>query len=172
MLEKNMLKKMVYFFAVVLLIIISLFAFASFSNELIIMPVKGADRSDYSQNAFGAPRVGHRHKGVDIFAKKGTPIVSATQGLVVFTGVLSLGGNVVLVLSPGLRFYYYAHLDTIGISKFKWVKKGDIIGAVGKTGNAKYTPAHLHFSISRVHFPFEKRFVDPVPLLNMATTKE
>ena len=136
------------------------------------MPVKGAERGDYDQNAFGAPRAGHSHKGVDIFAKKGTPVLSATRGIVVFTGVLSLGGNVVLILSPGLRFYYYAHLDSIKINKLKWVSQGDIVGTVGKTGNAKYTPAHLHFSISRLYFPFDRRFVDPVPLLNQITTKE
>ncbi len=130
------------------------------------MPVMGAGRGDYDQNAFGAPRAGHSHKGVDIFAKKGTPVVSATRGIVVFTGVLSLGGNVVLILSPGLRFYYYAHLDSIKTSTLKWVGQGDIVGTVGKSGNAKFTPAHLHFSISRLYFPFDRRFVNPVPILN------
>ena len=161
-----MFRKIAYLFAVILIIIIALFLFARCSNELIIMPVMGAGRGDYDQNAFGAPRAGHSHKGVDIFAKKGTPVVSATRGIVVFTGVLSLGGNVVLILSPGLRFYYYAHLDSIKINKLKWVSQGDIVGTVGKTGNAKYTPAHLHFSISRIYFPFDRRFVNPVPLLN------
>jgi murein DD-endopeptidase MepM/ murein hydrolase activator NlpD len=164
-----MLKTLLYVFASILVIIIGLLVFARYSSESIIMPVEGAGISDYDQNSFGAPRVGHRHKGVDIFATKGTPVLAATRGIVVFTGVLSLGGNVELVLSPGLRFYYYAHLDTIATKKFKWVNQGDIIGTVGKTGNAKFTPAHLHFSISRLYFPFDRRFVNPVPVLNSVT---
>lgn len=61
------------------------------SPESIIMPVKNANRNSYDQNSFDAPRVGHSHKRVDIFARRGTPVLSATSGIVVYTGVLSLG---------------------------------------------------------------------------------
>lgn len=161
-----MLKKIFYIVAILFVIAGGLIIYSWNSDEKIIMPVLGAGRSSYDQNSFGAPRVGHSHKGVDIFAKKGTPTMSATKGLVIFTGVLSLGGNVVLVVSPGLRFYYYAHLDSIKTNKLKWVGQGDIVGTVGKTGNARFTPAHLHFSISRIYFPFNRRYLDPVPVLN------
>lgn len=130
----------------------------------IRMPVVDATRNSYDQKSFGAPRAGHTHKGVDIFAKRGTPVVSATAGLVVFTGYLKLGGKAVSILSPDLTFLYYAHLDTILSTKMSWVSAGDTIGRVGNTGNAKNTPAHLHFSICRV-LPY-KKFFDPVPLLN------
>ncbi len=161
-----MFKKLLIIFLVLISIITGVSAYSVYQGDDIIMPVVGAKRTSYDQNSFGAPRVGHLHKGVDIFAKKGTPIRSATNGLVIFTGVLSLGGNVVLVVSPGLRFYYYAHLDSIKTNKLKWVGQSDIIGTVGKTGNARFTPSHLHFSISRIYFPFNRRFVDPVPVLN------
>jgi peptidoglycan LD-endopeptidase LytH len=161
-----MLKKILCAILIMLLMLSGIWSISRFSIENIIIPVAGAIRGDYNQNSFGAPRVGHTHKGVDIFAKKGTPVVSATHGIVIYTGVLSLGGNVILIISPGLRFYYYAHLDEIKVQKFAFVASKDVIGTVGKTGNAKYTPAHLHFSISRISHPFEKRFINPVPLLN------
>jgi murein DD-endopeptidase MepM/ murein hydrolase activator NlpD len=130
----------------------------------IIMPVVRAKRNSYDQNSFGAPRNGHRHAGVDIFARKGTPIVSATKGIVIFTGYLSLGGKALAILSPDLKLFYYAHLDTIIAKRLTFVSEGDTIGHVGNTGNAKFTPPHLHFSIRRL-FP-SKKYYDPVPLLN------
>lgn len=130
----------------------------------IVMPVRGAQRNSYSQNSFGAPRQGHTHKGVDIFAKKGTDVLSATQGLVIFTGNLSLGGKVITILSPEFKFLYYAHLDTVITTKFSWVSPGDLIGKVGNTGNAINTPPHLHFSVSKI-IP-KKTFINPAPLLN------
>jgi len=164
-------KKLFYLFSIILFVFIGLYLFSNLTNESILMPVKGADRNDYDQNSFGAPRVGHKHKGVDVFAKMGTPVQSASKGIVIYTGVLSLGGNVVLVLSPGLRMYYYAHLNEISAKKLQWVGTGDLIGTVGKTGNARNTPPHLHFSISHFNFPFKKSFVDPVPLLNEYCTR-
>lgn len=134
------------------------------TSESIIMPVRNATRNSYDQNAFGAPRVGHTHKGVDIFARKGTPVLSATSGIVVYTGVLSLGGNVVVVLSPTLKSHYYAHLNEIQATKLQFVASGEQIGTVGKTGNAKNTPAHLHYSIS--YFSPFLTYINPVPLLN------
>ena len=110
--------------------------------------------------------MGHTHKGVDIFAKKGTPVLSATDGIVVYTGVLSLGGNVVLVMGPNMKSYYYAHLDEIMANRYSYVRKGEQIGTVGKTGNAKNTPAHLHFLISN-SLPFKGVFfLNPLPILN------
>lgn len=132
--------------------------------EAIVMPVLNADRNSYDQHSFGAPRVGHKHRGVDIFARKGTPVLSATSGIVVYTGVLSLGGNVVIVLSPTLKFHYYAHLNDIQANKFQFVSSGEQIGTVGKTGNARNTPAHLHYSIS--YFSPFLYYLNPVPLLN------
>ncbi len=134
----------------------------------IRMPVVNATKHSYHQKSFGAARAGHIHKGVDIFAKRGTPVVSATAGLVIFTGYLKLGGKAVSILSPDLKILYYAHLDTIVATKMGWVFAGDTIGRVGNTGNAKYTPAHLHFSICRL-LPY-KMFFDPIPLLNASNS--
>ena len=161
---KSIFKKLLIGFSAFLVVFVLFFYL--FLSDTFMMPVKGARKKDYDQNAFGAPRVGHTHKGVDIFAKKGTPILSATDGVVIYTGVLSLGGNVVLVMGPNMKSYYYAHLDEIKTSRYSYVHQGELIGTVGKTGNAKNTPAHLHFSISHT-IPFKGSFYqDPVPVLN------
>ena len=93
------------------------------ADARFIMPVKNASRSDYSQQSMGSPRVGHKHQGSDIFAKKGTPVLSETRGIVIYNGILKLGGKVVLVLGPNFKMYYYAHLDTIMTTKLRVVRK-------------------------------------------------
>jgi murein DD-endopeptidase MepM/ murein hydrolase activator NlpD len=102
------------------------------------------------QSVFGDPRdAGRRqHEGVDIFAKRGTPVLSATDGVVTRVAEGGLGGRVVWVWNParGLRLYY-AHLDEQHVSTGARVRSGDVLGTVGNTGNARTTPPHLHFGI-------------------------
>ena len=147
-----------------------------------VMPVAGATIKSYDQKSFWAYPWGKSvyHKGVDIFAKQGTPVLSSTRGLVVFTGQFSLGGNVVLVITPGWKLHYYAHLKEIKTSSFSLVSEGDQIGTVGTTGNAKGKPPHLHYSIQRLFPRLEARqlipntksfYVDPTPLLNASVNK-
>jgi murein DD-endopeptidase MepM/ murein hydrolase activator NlpD len=110
-------------------------------------PVSDADaRSVHS--GFGAPRDGRRHEGVDIFAPRGTPVVAASDGLVVRVTESNLGGRVVWLrdFSRGLT-YYYAHLDEQLVRAGTRVDAGETLGTVGNTGNAKTTAPHLHFGI-------------------------
>ena len=86
-------------------------------------------------------------KGIDIFAKQGTPVLSAVSGMVIFTGNIDMGGNVVAVIWPKWRIHYYAHLSIINTHMFGWAGKGEQIGNVGMTGNATGKPAHLHYSV-------------------------
>jgi murein DD-endopeptidase MepM/ murein hydrolase activator NlpD len=113
-------------------------------------PVDGAS-SRAVVNTWAAPRPGGRlHEGVDIFAPRDTPIVSTTRGLVTKVGTNSLGGQVVWILGPGLESHYYAHLDRFAdIHRGDIVHAGDLIGYVGRTGNARGTPFHLHYGIYR-----------------------
>ena len=143
------------------------------------MPVEGASIKSYSQNSFWFYPWGKSvtHKGVDIFAAKGTPIHPATYGIVLFAGKNKIGGNVVLILGPKWRLHYYAHLDTIKTSFFSLVNTGSIIGSAGSTGNAVGKPTHLHYTI-RTIFPYpwqydksvqgwKKMFyLNPLPFLN------
>jgi murein DD-endopeptidase MepM/ murein hydrolase activator NlpD len=113
------------------------------------MPVEGATKSDYDQDSFWFYPWGKSvtHKGVDIFANAGTPVHPATNGMVVYTGQIAMGGNVVLVLGPKWRLHYYAHLKEIKAHRFVFVNKNSIIGLVGATGNAAGKSPHLHYSI-------------------------
>lgn len=112
-------------------------------------PVVDARSADL-QSRFGDPRDGGRrsHEGVDIFASRGTPVVSASDGVVMRVGESGLGGRVIWIWDPsrGLR-YYYAHLQEQRVSTGERVRAGDVIGTVGNTGNARTTPPHLHFGI-------------------------
>ncbi|MCP4459671.1 MAG: M23 family metallopeptidase [Cytophagales bacterium] len=112
------------------------------------MPVKGATKNDYNQESFWYYPWGKsgNHKGVDIFAKKGTDLSSSTSGFVLYAGNIDLGGNVVVILGPKWRMHYYAHLNEITTS-IGWQKRGGKIGTVGDSGNARGIPAHLHYSI-------------------------
>jgi murein DD-endopeptidase MepM/ murein hydrolase activator NlpD len=115
------------------------------------------------QSFFGDTRDGGRrtHHGVDIFARRGTPVIAAAGGIVSSVGKNGLGGNVVWVARPGRReLHYYAHLDQQLVAPGTLVNAGDVIGTVGNTGNARHTPPHLHFGIYAASGP-----VDPLPYI-------
>ena len=118
----------------------------------LIMPVEGATRKSYSQNSFWAYPWGKSvtHKGVDIFAKRGTDVHPATAGIVLFKGKTPRGGNVVFILGPKWRIHYYAHLDKIRTKRFSLVSSKSVIGTVGNTGNAIRKPSHLHYTIKTI----------------------
>ncbi len=138
------LKKMLGW--VVLLALVSGF----FVPHELTMPVEGANEKSYHPKSFWYYPWGKSvtHKGVDIFAKEKTPVLAATKGFVLYTGILKKGGNVVVVLGPRWRLHYYAHLHEVKTSWLSWVKAGEIIGSVGTSGNAKGKPPHLHYAIA------------------------
>ena len=149
--------------------------------ESFSMPVKGAGKTSYNQQSFWAYPWGTSvtHKGVDIFAKEGTEVVSSTGGLVLYSGTIKKGGNVVLVLGPKWRLHYYAHLKEIKTSSFSFVHSKKAIGTVGTTGNAVGKAPHLHYSIrSIIPIPWRKDdtiqgwrkmfYLNPIDYLNAA----
>jgi len=120
-----------------------------FIPEQLIIPIKSASKSDWHKDTFWYEPWGKSgvHKGIDIFAVKGTSLRSASNGLVLYTGENSLGGKVVIILGPKWRIHYYAHLESISASSLSFVSSGEQIGQIGDSGNAKGKPAHLHYSI-------------------------
>jgi murein DD-endopeptidase MepM/ murein hydrolase activator NlpD len=114
-------------------------------------------------NTWQAPRSEDRlHEGQDIFAPRGTPVYSATEGYVVRIGENRLGGRTVSVIGAGGRIYYYAHLDSYAadLSVGDKVNTETKIGYVGTTGNAQGTPPHLHFGVYT-----SSGAINPLPLL-------
>lgn len=130
----------------------------------LAFPIPGKD-SRAIGSIWGDPRDkgARRHEGVDIFARKGTPVTSASDGIVTRVNETKIGGKVVWVndISKGQNLYY-AHLDSQLVSPGKIVKAGDTLGLVGNTGNARFTPSHLHFGI---YVSFQGA-VDPYPYIN------
>jgi len=113
------------------------------------IPVAGATAADWNPKTFwyepwGASGV---HKGIDIFAKKGQPVIGPTYGLVVFRGELARGGQVIAMLGPKLRVHYFAHLDRTEVGAGHPVWPGRRLGTVGDSGNAKGKPPHLHYAV-------------------------
>ena len=116
----------------------------------LVFPVPGAGRRNI-HSLFGAARSGRReHQGIDIFAPRGTPVVASADGWISSTSPNQLGGNVVWLWDPARdQTLYYAHLDRHAVSRGTRVRKGDVVGYVGNTGNASTTAPHLHFGIYR-----------------------
>ncbi len=152
---KPKLKKLPHFKLISLSIFIIIIIIGFLLPSNIIIPVRGASDKDYNHNTFWYHPWGISgvHKGVDIFAKKGTDVVAATGGIVVRANEINLGGKTVLILGPKWRFHYYAHLDEIDVKNLQFVKKGTVIGKVGNSGNAKGKSPHLHYSIATL-FPY------------------
>jgi len=101
---------------------------------------------------FGAARDGGRrqHRGVDIFAPRGTPALAASSGTVRRVDTTNLGGYVVWIRDEDEQHsLYYAHLDVQTVREGERVRIGDTVGLVGNTGNARTTPPHLHFGVYR-----------------------
>ena len=115
----------------------------------LLFPIPGAGRRNI-QSLFGAARGRREHQGIDIFSPRGTPVVAAVDGWISSTSPNQLGGNVVWLWDPARRqTLYYAHLDRHAVTAGQRVRKGDVIGYVGNTGNARTTAPHLHFGIYR-----------------------
>ena len=128
--------------------------------ENLVIPVRGATEADWNRNTFWHPwGKSGVHKGIDIFAKEGTPVIAACSGFVVYADTISGGGNIVSILGPKWRIHYYAHMKETHVSFGKYVSRGEKIGAVGTTGNAIGKPPHLHYSIiSQIPYPWLFRF--------------
>ncbi len=121
-------------------------------------PIAGQSRSTCS-DSFGDPRSGGRtHMGVDCFASIGTPLVAVESGWIRYateagppyncaTGEGDGSGNRVSLRGRSGYVYYYGHLDTILVTTDQPVERGQVIGTVGRTGNAACSAPHLHIEV-------------------------
>ena len=97
-------------------------------------------------DTWGAPREGGTvHKGTDIFARRGTPVVASLGGTLELRHG-SIGGNAYYLYADDGNTYYGAHLDSVTAGPGR-IAAGQQIGTVGDTGDAKGTPTHLHFEL-------------------------
>lgn len=127
----------------------------------VAMPVEAFERRALRDTWHASRPPNRRHEGIDIFAERGTPVLAATEGIVLQLDETALGGKVIWVLGPGGQRHYYAHLDDFAnVSAGQRVEAGALLGYVGNTGNAKTTPPHLHYGVYAEHGA-----INPYPLL-------
>ena len=136
----------------------------------MIIPVAGVDRSAM-RDMFDEGRGHRRHEAIDILAPRGTPVIAADDGVVKKLFTSKPGGLTVYEFDPDQRFcYYYAHLDryAAGLHEGQVLRRGEVLGYVGTTGNARKDTPHLHFALIRLDAErrwWKGTYVNPYPLL-------
>jgi murein DD-endopeptidase MepM/ murein hydrolase activator NlpD len=139
----------------------------------LTIPVAGASPEGL-RDSFNECRGERQHQGIDIAAPLRTPVIAAGDGPLVKLFDSLNGGHTVYQFDPDARFaYYYAHLDAYapGLSEGAQLKRGDLLGYVGTTGNAAVGAPHLHFEILRLGPDkkwWEGEAINPYPFLNHA----
>ena len=116
----------------------------------LTVPVAGIQRSRLRDTFDFGRGKGRRHQAIDILAPRGTPVLAADDGRVAKISSNRGGGLSAYLVDPSGRLvYYYAHLDGYaeGLKEGQPVKRGDVIGFVGTTGNAPESAPHLHFAV-------------------------
>jgi peptidoglycan LD-endopeptidase LytH len=145
------------------------------TSPISITNITRIDPESFWYYPWGASGV---HRGIDIFCEKGTAILSPVSGFIIRKDYGSIAGNYIYLIGPKWRKYYFAHMDTTYVHAFAYIKKGELIGKTGNTGNAANKPTHLHYSIETI-FPYfwlydskamlgwQKTFyIDPIKELN------
>jgi murein DD-endopeptidase MepM/ murein hydrolase activator NlpD len=136
----------------------------------LAMPIAGVDPEEL-EDTFSVMRDGHKHEALDIPAPRGTPVMAVAEGNVVKLFTSKPGGLTVYQFDNSQTYcYYYAHLDryAAGLKENTLLRKGDVLGYVGSTGNASPEAPHLHFAVTKLGPDkkwWEGTAIDPLPLL-------
>jgi peptidoglycan LD-endopeptidase LytH len=140
-------------------------------SAALVVPVAGVERWQLQDTYTDARSGGRTHDAIDILAPRGTPVLSATDGRLLRMFDSKPGGLMVYATDPTERFILlYGHLDSYapGLQDGMPLRRGQVIGYVGTTGNAAPDTPHLHFGILRGDPAvawFEGTAVNPYPLL-------
>ena len=131
----------------------------------LVLPVQGI-RPEQLQNTFDDARGGGRvHEAIDIMAPRNTPVLAVEDGRVAKLFTSKQGGLTIYQFDPAESYaYYYAHLERYanGLKEGMMVRRGQVVGYVGSSGNANPEGPHLHFAIFRL--TPEKRWWEGAPI--------
>jgi murein DD-endopeptidase MepM/ murein hydrolase activator NlpD len=130
----------------------------------LIVPVENV-RPSSLLDTFTQERDGRAHEAIDIMAPRGTPVIATDDGTVEKLFASRPGGLTIYQFDPTRTWcYYYAHLDhyAYGLKEGMQVRKGQVLGYVGSTGNASPAAPHVHFAIFKLG-P-DKRWWEGVPI--------
>jgi murein DD-endopeptidase MepM/ murein hydrolase activator NlpD len=140
------------------------------ANLHLAMPLQGIDVTKLP-DTYNDARAGHMHEALDIMAPRGTPIMAVAEGNVAKLFTSKQGGLTVYQFDNSAQYcYYYAHLDRYapGLKEGMLLRKGDVLGYVGSTGDARQDAPHLHLAVFRLG-PEKKWWegtpINPLPLL-------
>lgn len=156
-----------------LIICLALVAVGACSDSSLldmVPPIRGTSIRDL-RTMFADDRGGRPHEAIDIMAPRGTPVLAVVSGPIRKLFLSKPGGMTIYQFDEDEVYcYYYAHLDGYkpGLREGTRVKRGDVIGYVGSTGNASPTAPHLHFAIFELGKEkkwWKGRAVDPYPPL-------
>lgn len=138
----------------------------------LVIPVSGVQAAQLTDTWGDARGDGERnHHAIDIMAAKGTPVVAAAAGTVEKLFDSTNGGHTIYIRRTDPRWIdYYAHLDSYapGLAEGQKVGQGQLIGAVGSTGDASAEAPHLHYEIKQMRAGErwdQGTEIDPFPLL-------
>ncbi|MEO8371248.1 MAG: M23 family metallopeptidase [Candidatus Solibacter sp.] len=135
----------------------------------LAMPVAGIDPGTLHTN-FSEARGGHAHEALDIMTPRGTPVLAVAEGNVVKLFNSKPGGLTVYQFDNTQKWcYYYAHLDryAAGLKEGMLLRKGEVLGYAGSTGDASPNAPHLHFAVFELGPEkswWKGTAIDPLPL--------
>jgi peptidoglycan LD-endopeptidase LytH len=141
------------------------------SLELPVVGIQPTRLSDMYDQGRGS----RKHEAIDILAPSGTPVVAVDDGRVAKLFTSKAGGLTLYQFDREAQLaYYYAHLQGYAptVREGMAIKRGDLIGYVGSTGNADVNAPHLHFAVFRLGNPpkwWQGEPVNPYPALSRAT---
>ena len=137
----------------------------------LLMPVQGISREALVDSFYEGRGTSRMHEAIDILAPRNTPVVAVEDGIIERLWYSDNGGNTIYEFDPSRTYaYYYAHLENYagGLKEGQSVRKGEVIGYVGTSGNAPPDTPHLHFTIFKLtpakHW-WEGTAINPYPIL-------
>jgi murein DD-endopeptidase MepM/ murein hydrolase activator NlpD len=126
---------------------------AQLRQRALTLPVQGVTPTQLTDTYTQSRAAGAPHEAIDIMSARGTPVFAVEDGKVVKLFLSKPGGITIYQFDPGNQYaYYYAHLDRYadGLAEGAPLRKGQVIGYVGSTGNASPDAPHLHFAIFKL----------------------
>jgi len=117
----------------------------------LLIPVQGITRDQLVDSFRDARQRIREHEAIDIAAPRGTPVLAVEEGTIEKLFTSERGGLTIYQFDPSRTYaYYYAHLDSYapGLKEREPVRRGEVLGFVGTTGNAPPNAPHLHFAFS------------------------
>jgi murein DD-endopeptidase MepM/ murein hydrolase activator NlpD len=140
-------------------------------NRQLTLPVQGIKREELRDTFNETRGSSRRHEALDVLAPRNTPVLAVEDGTIARLFLSDAGGITIYQFDPAESYcYYYAHLERYadGLKEGSPIKRGQVIGYVGTTGNAPRNTPHLHFAIFKL--TDEKRWwqgtaIDPYSVL-------